>query len=208
MDQFSSGKTSEERRISHIPNLETIDDQSYTQTFLEREFDNMINYAQKDQTEEYLENKGEQKQEEKQQQLQQPQTDIPPQESKKSTKSSFPHNNLTESSSSGSVTDSVCTAYEQNDALAPKIEAKSITKDFLQKEAEGKSISNTTTKKEEGNGGLTSMFGGKYFNKTIKKNYKNCFFIRILDFFNTLQLIFPVDFWSFYFATSLEYIRL
>lgn len=163
LDQFSSRKTSEERRISHIPSLETIDDQSYTQTFLEREFDNMINYARKDKPEEYVEAPLSstaaavplyQKEMEHQESAAVKATD---ETTKKSSTSTFTQNNLTESSSSGSVTDSICTAYEQNGK-------SDVNKEFMQQEANDNihnNADNTAMKKEDGNNGL-SMFGGKY----------------------------------------------
>ncbi|XP_073823890.1 uncharacterized protein isoform X2 [Musca autumnalis] len=164
LDQFSSRKTSEERRICHIPNLETIDDQSYTQTFLEREFDNMINYARKDKPEEYPEAitvpAKESPQQptaltdvaQQQQQHQDEQQDV---KTKKSSTTTLLQQNLTESSSSGSVTDSICTAYEQQGKTAD------VTNQFLQQEAKQESNSNIVgeTKKDESNNGGLSMFG-------------------------------------------------
>ncbi|XP_061396733.1 dynein axonemal assembly factor 1 homolog [Musca vetustissima] len=153
LDQFSSRKTSEERRISHIPNLETIDDQSYTQTFLEREFDNMINYARRDKPEEYpVETMTATKEEEKQQEnpSEEEKENI---KTKKTSTSTLIQQNLTESSSSGSVTDSICTAYEQQGKSAE------LSNQFLQQEVKENSSNIADTKKEESNNGGLSMFG-------------------------------------------------
>ncbi|XP_075149395.1 uncharacterized protein LOC142223398 isoform X2 [Haematobia irritans] len=146
LDNFASRKTSEERRISHIPNLETIDDQSYTQTFLEREFDNMINFAAKDHPEEYIEKLPR----EKHVKIQNPSENDESSrmengaKMKKSTTSNSTQNNLTESSSSGSVTDSICTTYEQKD----KTDA---TTEFLQQEV------NDNSKKDGSNNNLSML---------------------------------------------------
>lgn len=154
LDHYASRKTSEERRsIVHISNLETIEDQSYTQTFLEREFDNMINYANKD--------KG------KPEDCPEPEVPtaaVPTENDMPATKSStsMVHNHLTESSSSGSVTDSICTAYEQKSDKPPLLnEKKDAMNEFLQHETNGNANVAMTGKKEENNG-LTSMFGGKF----------------------------------------------
>ncbi|XP_023031714.1 serine/threonine-protein kinase 11-interacting protein isoform X2 [Drosophila willistoni] len=80
----ASRKTSEERRISQLPHLETInDDVTQPQSFLEREFGQT--QAEADRTESEA----------------------------TTTVTQVGHVQLTESSSSGSVTDSICTAYEQ-----------------------------------------------------------------------------------------------
>lgn len=161
LDQCNGRKTYDERRtISHAPNLETIDDQSYKQTFLEREFDNMINFANKDKirTEDCLQTE---------QEL--PSTKKTNMTTKKSS-SAIVHNNLTESSSSGSVTDSVCTAYEQK---AENISQKQTVTEFLQKEKNAKS--NVRSAKKEESTGLSSIFGGKF--------YKSKFIIIFNSFF-------------------------
>lgn len=155
LDPCASRKMWEERRsVAHIPNLETIDDQSYTQTFLEREFDNMINYANKDKD----------KPEECSFDLhQQDNESIVPTnketnvQSNKKTTTTMVHNNLTESSSSGSVTDSVCTAYEQKSETKEK---RDVTKEFLQHETNG-NANNQNSKKDE-NTAISSIFGGKF----------------------------------------------
>lgn len=151
LDHYASRKTSDERRsLAHIPNLETIDDQSYTQTFLEREFDNMINYANKDKGK--LEDCGA----EPEQQLP---ADISEQHLPvKKSITAMATNNLTESSSSGSITDSICTAYEQKSE-----KTTDINDTFKHHESSGNQATEPqthTNKKEESNG-LTSMFGGK-----------------------------------------------
>lgn len=76
--------------------------------------------------------------------------------------------NLTESSSSGSFTDSICTAYEQQ---AQKLANK--TKEFLYLNAKPQQSDNLTLIKEaDGIGiekdesiGLSSRFGGKFLSK-------------------------------------------
>ncbi|XP_030377461.1 serine/threonine-protein kinase 11-interacting protein [Scaptodrosophila lebanonensis] len=87
--QTSSRKTSEERRISQIPHLQTIDDVgTNTQSFIDREFGAML--AEQAAAVAFTSN----------------------QEATPKVKS-LAHVQLTESSSSGSVTDSICTAYDQ-----------------------------------------------------------------------------------------------
>ncbi|XP_005181896.2 uncharacterized protein LOC101890827 isoform X1 [Musca domestica] len=147
LDQFASRKTSEERRISHIPNLETIDDQSYTQTFLEREFDNMINYARKDKPEEYPETMTATKDQEKQGE------EKDGAKTKKTSTSTLVQQNLTESSSSGSVTDSICTAYEQQGKVAE------LNNQFLQHEAKEHSGNVVEPKKDDSSSDGLSVFG-------------------------------------------------
>lgn len=156
LDPCASRKLWEERRsIAHIPNLETIDDQSYTQTFLEREFDNMINYANKDKD----------KPEECSMESMQPdnKSSIVPTnketnvQSNKKTSTTVVHNNLTESSSSGSVTDSVCTAYEQKSEAKEK---KDVVQEFLQQETNGNT--NVQNSKKDENTAISSIFGGKF----------------------------------------------
>lgn len=89
--QSASRKTSEERRISQIPNLQTIDDDiSQTQSFIEREFKQL-----------WAERQGE---------TTTTTTTATAVEPKAKTLAQV---QLTESSSSGSVTDSICTTYEQ-----------------------------------------------------------------------------------------------
>ncbi|XP_065358228.1 uncharacterized protein LOC135952286 isoform X2 [Calliphora vicina] len=152
LDPCASRKNWEERRsITHIPNLETIDDQSYTQTFLEREFDNMINYANKDK------DKPEEYPEPEIDNPENAETNLQP----KKSLTNMVHNNLTESSSSGSVTDSICTAYEQKAEQTPHIalseDKKDAVKEFLQQETNGKTSSQNGRKEE--NTGLSSIFG-------------------------------------------------
>ncbi|XP_023296483.2 uncharacterized protein LOC111679191 isoform X2 [Lucilia cuprina] len=156
LDPCASRKNWEERRsIAHVPNLETIDDQSYTQTFLEREFDNMINYAQKDKDKLEIYNEMEQ-QDTVSGAQEKVESQIPP----KKSSNNMVHNNLTESSSSGSVTDSICTAYEQKPEKSSQSseDKKECVKEFLQQETNGKSSSQNAAKKDE-NTGLSSIFG-------------------------------------------------
>ncbi|XP_034474830.1 serine/threonine-protein kinase 11-interacting protein isoform X2 [Drosophila innubila] len=92
--QSASRKTSEERRISQTPNLETIDDDvSQTHSFMEREFGQILAARTKPSTEESL--------------ISTTNEDTMPKAK------ALAHVQLTESSSSGSVTDSICTTYEQ-----------------------------------------------------------------------------------------------
>lgn len=58
------------------------------------------------------------------------------------------HNNLTESSSSGSVTDSVCTACEQKSEAKEK---KDVAKEFLQQETNGNTNVQNSKKDENTN---------------------------------------------------------
>ncbi|XP_017041284.1 serine/threonine-protein kinase 11-interacting protein isoform X2 [Drosophila ficusphila] len=82
----NSRKTSEERRISQLPHLETISDEIVqSKNFIEREFHQLL--------------------------AEQGQAAIPA--APAPATSSVSHLPLTESSSSGSVTDSICTTYEQ-----------------------------------------------------------------------------------------------
>uniref|UniRef100_A0A6P4EPI0 Serine/threonine-protein kinase 11-interacting protein n=1 Tax=Drosophila rhopaloa TaxID=1041015 RepID=A0A6P4EPI0_DRORH len=82
--QNASRKTSEERRISQLPHLETINDEIVqSKGFIEREFEQLL-------AEQGL-----------------------PKAPAATETSSVPQIPLTESSSSGSVTDSICTTYEQ-----------------------------------------------------------------------------------------------
>ncbi|XP_051859201.1 serine/threonine-protein kinase 11-interacting protein isoform X2 [Drosophila albomicans] len=92
--QSASRKTSEERRIAQIPNLQTIDDDhSQAQSFIEREFGQLLAARSKSTAnEDSIETTAE---------------DTTP---KSKTLAQV---QLTESSSSGSVTDSICTTYEQ-----------------------------------------------------------------------------------------------
>lgn len=88
--QSSSRKTSEERRISQIPNLQIIDDDfSQTQSFIDREFQQLLA---------------------EQQGITMTATVATVAEPKPKALAQV---QLTESSSSGSVTDSICTTYEQ-----------------------------------------------------------------------------------------------
>ncbi|KAL7740637.1 hypothetical protein ACLKA6_000014 [Drosophila palustris] len=89
--QSASRKTSEERRISQMPNLETInDDLSQTHSFMEREFGQILAARTNPSTEESLRT-----------------------EHTMAKAKTLAQVQLTESSSSGSVTDSICTTYEQ-----------------------------------------------------------------------------------------------
>ncbi|XP_062121357.1 serine/threonine-protein kinase 11-interacting protein isoform X4 [Drosophila sulfurigaster albostrigata] len=92
--QSASRKTSEERRIAQIPNLQTIDDDhSQAQSFIEREFGQLLAARSKSTAnEESIE------------------TTVEDTTPKSKTLAQV---QLTESSSSGSVTDSICTTYEQ-----------------------------------------------------------------------------------------------
>jgi len=93
--QSASRKTSEERRISQMPNLQTIDDDlSQTQSFIEREFGQLLANRSKQSTQELSTN-----------------TTI--NEDAMPKAKTLAQVQLTESSSSGSVTDSICTTYEQ-----------------------------------------------------------------------------------------------
>ncbi|ALC38352.1 CG9044 [Drosophila busckii] len=93
--QSASRKTSEERRISQVPNLQTIDDQSQAQSFIEREFGQLL-------AEQAAAN------------IATTATVAAVAETATAAKSkSLAQVQLTESSSSGSVTDSICTTYEQ-----------------------------------------------------------------------------------------------
>lgn len=92
--QSASRKTSEERRISQIPNLQTIDDDlSQSQSFIEREFKQLLAERQQAKTTTST-------------------TSTPATTMEPKTKT-LAQVQLTESSSSGSVTDSICTTYEQ-----------------------------------------------------------------------------------------------
>ncbi|KAM7353334.1 uncharacterized protein ACRADG_005432 isoform 2-T3 [Cochliomyia hominivorax] len=149
LDPCVSRKMWEERRsIAQIPNLETIDDQSYTQNFLEREFDNMINFAKKDKgkTEECPEIESH----EIEPMPKTIETNVPP----KHTSTPMVQNNLTESSSSGSVTDSVCTTYEQKSENKQKMdEVKELT------QQEPNVNSNSENSKRDENTAISSIFG-------------------------------------------------
>ncbi|KAH8377009.1 hypothetical protein KR093_002724 [Drosophila rubida] len=91
--QSASRKTSEERRIAQIPNLQTIDDNhSQTQSFIEREFGQLLAARSTTKPEE---------------------TNATTAEDAMPKSKTLAHVQLTESSSSGSVTDSICTTYEQ-----------------------------------------------------------------------------------------------
>lgn len=171
LDQYAGRKNYDERRtISHAPNLETIDDQSYTQTFLEREFDNMINYANKDKI----------KTENRSQTEQVLSSTMATISTNKKATAAMVHNNLTESSSSGSVTDSVCTAYEQK----AENQSQNKTSEFLQQERNGKQPNVPTSNKKEENSGLSSIFGGKFIIKVnilfAKLNYCYNFKLQLL----------------------------
>ncbi|KAH8263490.1 hypothetical protein KR044_009551 [Drosophila immigrans] len=89
--QSASRKTSEERRIAQIPNLQSIDDHQ-AQSFIEREFGQLLAARSKTTAEEAAT------------------TTV---EDTMSKSKALAHVQLTESSSSGSVTDSICTTYEQ-----------------------------------------------------------------------------------------------
>ncbi|EDV57921.2 uncharacterized protein Dere_GG25106, isoform B [Drosophila erecta] len=94
--QSASRKTSEERRISQLPHLETIRDEvASSQNFIEREFGQLL--------------------------AEQAQATTPSGAAPVApAKSAVSHVPLTESSSSGSVTDSICTTYEQQGNEAPQ----------------------------------------------------------------------------------------
>ncbi|XP_064553543.1 uncharacterized protein LOC135438914 isoform X2 [Drosophila montana] len=103
--QSASRKTSEERRISQIPNLQTIDDQqSQTQSFIEREFGQLLAEQARAQTLSTL-------------------AAIANVDATAKAKA-LAHVQLTESSSSGSVTDSICTTYEQQAKHQPAEKAQ------------------------------------------------------------------------------------
>ncbi|EDW63525.2 serine/threonine-protein kinase 11-interacting protein isoform X3 [Drosophila virilis] len=103
--QSASRKTSEERRISQIPNLQTIDDhQSQTQSFIEREFGQLLAEQARAQTVST-------------------QATIVNVDATAKAKA-LAHVQLTESSSSGSVTDSICTTYEQQAKHQPSEKAQ------------------------------------------------------------------------------------
>ncbi|KRJ98067.1 serine/threonine-protein kinase 11-interacting protein isoform X1 [Drosophila yakuba] len=94
--QSASRKTSEERRISQLPHLETIRDEvAKSKSFIEREFGQLLA---------------------EQAPVTSPSAPAPLAPSK----SAVSHVPLTESSSSGSVTDSICTTYEQQGNDAPQ----------------------------------------------------------------------------------------
>ncbi|XP_043662112.1 serine/threonine-protein kinase 11-interacting protein isoform X2 [Drosophila teissieri] len=94
--QSASRKTSEERRISQLPHLETIRDElAKSKSFIEREFGQLL--------------------------AEQAQPTTPSGAAPLApAKSAVSHVPLTESSSSGSVTDSICTTYEQQGNDAPQ----------------------------------------------------------------------------------------
>lgn len=95
--QSASRKTSEERRISQLPHLETIHDEvAKSKSFIEREFGQLLAEQAQPTT---------------------PSTAAPLAPAKSAVPSHVP---LTESSSSGSVTDSICTTYEQQATDAPQ----------------------------------------------------------------------------------------
>ncbi|XP_023174986.2 serine/threonine-protein kinase 11-interacting protein isoform X2 [Drosophila hydei] len=99
--QSASRKTSEERRISQMPNLQTIDDDlSQSQNFIEREQTRLIFETDTAAATTTMDTTAKSK--------------------------ALAHVQLTESSSSGSVTDSICTTYEQ--------QAKQQTPDKAQKQ--------------------------------------------------------------------------
>lgn len=103
--QSASRKTSEERRISQIPNLQTIDNhQSQTQSFIEREFGQLLAEQARAQTVSM-------------------QATISNVDATAKAKA-LAHVQLTESSSSGSVTDSICTTYEQQAKHQPPEKAQ------------------------------------------------------------------------------------
>ncbi|KMY88406.1 serine/threonine-protein kinase 11-interacting protein isoform X1 [Drosophila simulans] len=95
--QSASRKTSEERRISQLPHLETIHDEiAKSKSFIEREFGQLLAEQAQPTT---------------------PSAAAPLAPAKSAVPSHVP---LTESSSSGSVTDSICTTYEQQATDAPQ----------------------------------------------------------------------------------------
>lgn len=143
-----------------MPNLETIGDQSYTQTFLEREFNNMINYAKKDK-DKFEECSQFAQQENKTAGAANMEVNSTP----KKTPLTVVSTTLTESSSSGSVTDSICTTYEQKaeQSLQSSEEKKDVLKESP-KQQTNKYLADEKAKKEE-TSGLSSIFGGKMFQK-------------------------------------------
>ncbi|CAD7085916.1 unnamed protein product [Hermetia illucens] len=137
---FSSRKTSEERRISRVPSLETIEDNSYTSapglsTLVSKETstDFRIEITKAPETSEH------------------------PDDNKKI---SLGHINLTESSSSGSVTDSICTAYEQDDKNSTAVNSPD------RRSLKMKSTSNGKDSKKE-DSIISSMFGGLFQSTNI-----------------------------------------
>uniref|UniRef100_A0A1A9WES2 LIP1 domain-containing protein n=1 Tax=Glossina brevipalpis TaxID=37001 RepID=A0A1A9WES2_9MUSC len=145
LDRDGNRKISEERCISQAPNLETINDFSYDPSTLEREFENAINEKENEINKNGI-----------------VETNV------KSEIAPVAQFNLTESSSSGSFTDSICTTYEQQ---AQKLANK--TKEFPQLEAKLQASDNLTIIKEvdgfasekDENLGLSSRFGA-FFQST------------------------------------------
>ena len=166
--QHSSRKTSEERRISQIPSLETIeDDPNYSQSFIVREFGSLlINRALKDQVEMKNATATEQNL-------------MEVSEENKPTPhlASF---NLTESSSSGSVTDSICTAYEQQanktlinyNKTTSSNEIRQASQNLVEAEQKysAPSLIDNNTNGQKRKEGISSMFGGMFFSNVIR-NY-------------------------------------
>ncbi|XP_068150803.1 serine/threonine-protein kinase 11-interacting protein isoform X2 [Drosophila tropicalis] len=127
----ASRKTSEERRMSQLPHLETInDDVTQTQSFLEREFGQTQAEADRTETE------------------------------ATTTVTQVGHVQLTESSSSGSVTDSICTAYEQQGKVQEE-DKKIKEKHHPAINNNNNELSNGQLKKAE-DAGLSSMFGALF----------------------------------------------
>ncbi|XP_037957232.1 uncharacterized protein LOC119687114 isoform X2 [Teleopsis dalmanni] len=166
----ASRKSSEERRLLQIPILETIDDSH-------KENESIQNVDAGNKNIECNDEKS------------QPSTKL---KSKSPVTGHLGHFNLTESSSSGSVTDSVCTAYEQQQQLVDKTIAtdlstqnspkKTSIQNFLSEESgqhaptniskynnnnnnEKVNETNGTSKKEES--GISSMFGALFQSTNI-----------------------------------------
>ncbi|XP_053961303.1 uncharacterized protein LOC128865206 isoform X1 [Anastrepha ludens] len=131
LDHHASRKASEERRLAHMAPLEPIYDFSYTQSFIEREFGNTAAAVA-------LENKA------KTQKTTTEKTSTTAAEATMTNNAAvapavtaigaLTHLPLIESSSSGSVTDSVCTAYEQQQQQ--RLEKTPSSDELLSKSAE------------------------------------------------------------------------
>ncbi|KAH8404882.1 hypothetical protein KR222_008971 [Zaprionus bogoriensis] len=156
--QSASRKTSEERRISQIPNLDTIDDDhSQTQNFIEREFAQVLSDHQARATASS--------------------TSTSTTKTERPKDKALGHVQLTESSSSGSVTDSICTTYEQQDKQKSPLPATAddiVLHNMLLAESTGRQVNNNNNtikgNSEMGNGnlkqaedaGISSIFGALF----------------------------------------------
>ncbi|XP_036345886.1 uncharacterized protein LOC118755144 isoform X2 [Rhagoletis pomonella] len=181
LDHNASRKASEERRLAHMTPLEPIYDFSYTQSFIEREFGNTATAAM-------LENQakvGKNTTENAASSTTTTTTTVAAEPATMTSSSAvapvtnaasigvLTHLQLIESSSSGSVTDSVCTAYEQQqhqqllkktpsaDELLSKSAEKMILKNLLAAEsvatlAERSFTSEQTLPKENEANGVTN----------------------------------------------------